>query len=469
MREEEKMRNTVKQVFSLLLLWLLSGCAPPASTPAVFSAVEPVTETAQATNSDSTVTPLPADKTPTSRVRPATKTATAWITRTLTPTPVPTETPKFVMTTGADLDDINPVIMLNTMHADWWDNCIPVGNAKLWRTQYPYDQFDLFLSSSAANYYGGIWSPDGEWIAYIESRPGAFETTPDGPRLINSGTDQVWLIRPDKSEKMTVGNPLPALNVLWRSSCDKDQFIYPDLIWSPSSRYLVYVHVTSGSPAKWVYYLYDKETGSLYEYENLRANNPFRWSAIGDRALLIRDDDQIVIAEIDGGVIRASIEISPPDAGKVSVQNLYWGGDETSVIAHTWEPVSQQRSWIFRAQHFWEFNLSTGEWNKKFDFKDLPLTEPDLSSVTAGNAYAMIGYGDAYVLLNLHNWSLYGPFSIRAGWRKWFMYKEFGELLLYSGLDGERVYLAAARLEGRDMRTRQLIDIHNAWFTEILD
>jgi hypothetical protein len=463
----------VKQVFSLLLLGLLAACTQMSSAPAVSPTVEPVTKTAEGNSSDPTDTPF-SEQTPARKTRPATKTPTDWITRTPTPTAVPTQTPDFVMISGADLEDFNPVIMLNTMRSEWWGSCIPVGDAKLWRTQYPYDQFDLFLSSSAANYYGGIWSPDGEWIAYIESRPGTVETTPDGPQPIKSGTDQVWLIRPDQTEKIPIGNPLPAVDVLWRDSCEKDQFIFPDLRWSPNSRYLVYAHVTAGSPTKWVYYLYDLKTGSLYEHTDLRGNNPFRWSADGYRALLIREDDQIVIAEIDEGVIRASIETPPPDTGEVHIRNLYWGSADTGIIAHTWKPASQQRSWDIGEQYFWEFDLSAGEWHKKFDFKDLPFTEPQQALVTAGKTYAMIQYGDAYVLLNFHTWSLYGPFPVSEGWRlssgsKWFSDKQFGELLISSVSDGGRVYLAAARLEGRDMRTRQLIDAHNGWFAEILD
>jgi hypothetical protein len=370
------------------------------------------------------------------------------------------------------LNKFNPNLIIHTVK-EGRDECIPVGKGNAWTTQSPYVQINSFLSSDNTNILKSSWSPNGEWIAYIESKPSTSAIGEENP--VEDGTDQVWIIRPDGTGKRAVGEALISADLLLSNYCVRFQYIFPDLFWSPDSRYIIYPYIAQVMPqVEWVYLLYDLETENLLKYRNLRGNTPIEWSTQGDQLLMVKDDGSIIVTQINSGKIDERDSIDFPQADANYFNEVAWGQDDQSIIAlisFRWKPGAPVYDSI------WEFELSTREWSKKFDYQQLGVKYSENMFTNFGKTKAQIWSTlpiSQFYILDFKTWVVSGPFpSITQEFdyiqTKWVMVDNETEFLMFVSAASDHQVVGVSNFIKNNMQSRILIDLPRNVYGNAID
>jgi len=118
--------------------------------------------------------------------------------------------------------------------------CFPKGTTEIWRLQEPFDKRQILLSNPDVNYFAPAFSPNGEWIAYIESNPSASYLGEQ--KRPTPGHDVVWIMRANGSEKRQVSEYLDSVDEHTNHTCYPHEYIVHSLQWSLDGNYLHFIH-----------------------------------------------------------------------------------------------------------------------------------------------------------------------------------------------------------------------------------
>lgn len=155
---------------------------------------------------------------------------------TSTKTPKPSAAPTVISTiTQISLPDV----LLNLIEYDAFI-CSSDESNQIWLSKYPYDTAQLLLADPDVDFNFPVWSPDGEWIAYVKSEPKAISDIKQEEE--SPGTDSIWIMRPDGSENRILSDPVPRIDYYWPDGCAVGELIIRSPTWSPDSKYIVFVH-----------------------------------------------------------------------------------------------------------------------------------------------------------------------------------------------------------------------------------
>lgn len=83
-------------------------------------------------------------------------------------------------------------------------NCVPESSSQIWLLKYPYSSADVLIADAKSNYYYPRWSPDGEWIAFVESEAATNVISSTELGVVKVGADSVWVMRADGTEKRRI-------------------------------------------------------------------------------------------------------------------------------------------------------------------------------------------------------------------------------------------------------------------------
>ena len=255
-----------------------------------------------------------------------------------------------------------PELLVNIGGVADFLECSPDGSSEIWVTKYPYTLAQKLLSDTQKNYYAPTWSPNGEWIAFIESK--ASYLYENGTSSSPDGGDVIGVIHPDGTEKHGLSEAFSRLDYIYIDGCQKLDFINPFLSWSPDNRYLAFSHLKSaGTDFQVDYYLVDVENGITKFLLNQSKNSSLVWSSDSTQLLLV--GKELVVFQLNhfDDLLYETIPI-PPDSG--SLEDVVWPINQALPIVIIYHYTSPD---TYRS--LWTVNLLTDEWIKLMDLKML--------------------------------------------------------------------------------------------------
>lgn len=250
--------------------------------------------------------------------------------------------------------------------------CMTPGSAEIWLAAYPYTAPKALLRSSEADYLYPSWSPDGQWIAYVESKPEIIPEDKLAQPLKISGADTVWVIRPDGSERRQVSEPFPSavfshlmgINV----ACDDLAFINSVLEWSPDGNDLVFVQSSLGSGMKWThtYYLTDINTGKTQELFSQSRLAKVLWLPQNHQLLIQSDTEafhQIDIQDVDHVQVQERTFALPAEANNELSNYEFQTIDQPGYLygIFEYENTNYQKDFDERVA-IWKLDLASDHW-----------------------------------------------------------------------------------------------------------
>jgi hypothetical protein len=241
---------TALTIFIMLVVLFVSACAP-SRTVVVKSTPTPVLE-------DTDPTSLP-----TSEIA---ATVTASVTETATLASLPTL--EITATATALPTEIHPAahlgnILLN-IGSDSDSHCILEKRAEIWLANDQSKTITPLLQSSDTDYRYPTWSPDGQWIAYVASRPIQITDPTAWPE--KTGSDSIWVMRPDKTMQTKISDDMASLIIRENGFCVRASDITYPLLWSPDGKHIIFAESTSISDIGhvYIYYVANVETGKSH-------------------------------------------------------------------------------------------------------------------------------------------------------------------------------------------------------------
>lgn len=172
------------------------------------------------------------------------------------------------------------------------------GKNQVWFTSYPYIEFLEIVSDKNADILFPAWSPDGKWIAYVNSKP--YVTYGNEYSDNEKGQDSVWIMHSDGSGKKQVGNPIGSLISKVAIGCYPISAITSSLIWSPDSRHILFP--TKGWDDQSNSYFYDifiVDTISGTTQRVLSSSeSPYPQKWISEKSFILSFSDHMVFGEL---------------------------------------------------------------------------------------------------------------------------------------------------------------------------
>jgi len=234
--------------------------------------------------------------------------------------------------------------------------------------RYSYDQVNELLSDKDTGFYSPIWSPDGKWIAYITLVPKVSQsyvlTGGTGIRTEFNGSDSIWLMRPDGTEKHRIGDALARSEIqLPKSSCNATGGIFSLNGWSSNGQWISFQYApvpapsTLGSESN--LYAINIASGETQLLAKSISYLSSRWSPKSARLAVIpfgdRQVDVISVEPTNAKPLTFSVPISQPDT--TELKDIRWSYDEKSLIA-----VTENQRLNYSPQTIWRINIETGQW-----------------------------------------------------------------------------------------------------------
>lgn len=257
---------------------------------------------------------------------------------------------------------------------------------EIWLAKPPYNNPQPLLAAADKDYRYPTWSPDGQWLAYIEAKTSLVSDTNFKPDMTIPGVDSVWVMRPDGSEKHRVGENVPDGMVSFimgmNIACNPFSFIIFTPQWSPDGRYILYVRAWSEEGSKWkhTYYLTEVSTGKTKNLLTQTALNEAVW--MSDQRILIPGDDsvfqQVTFESIDN-IHTETIPFTLPPGIKVDYDDYeFTKASADNTLYGFFASGGTYTSPIPTEMTVWEYNLTTRAWVQRADIKKETWSRPQI-------------------------------------------------------------------------------------------
>lgn len=228
-----------------------------------------------------------------------------------------------------------------------WLKCLPDGAGQVWVMSYPYEKVRFALADKRLGYYRPIWSPNGEWLAYIAVDRAA-------------ETDQVLISSIDGALQKPLGAPLHHRQTTTPNECIVTESINSPLRWSPTGDSLVFVHtIIDGGSTRGEYYLANVATGESRKIADSIGAGFLAPAWSGDGRYLAFPGDHLQIFDNEN---TTAIEVPFPVSlgASTGVASLDWMGSNSSLVVGLYDASRSVDADV----SLWAYQLATGEWHK---------------------------------------------------------------------------------------------------------
>ena len=305
----------------------------------------------------------------TSQSTPTTPTITVTITQTPTKTIIPTEsstpTDTNTGTQGMVLKDSQKLLLNVTNTKVDLDTCYPEGSTQVWESVFPFKEKKILLASDPSNnYFAPTYSPDGQWIAYIESSPVIGILDLENPSIPNPpGNDSIWIMHQDGSEKQRISKLFDNFYIKDVHYCYPQSWIYPDLKWSSDGKYIYFRDFqASFAGNKLNYYILNVQTKESYLFNTSGWDTLYGFAWLGEnKQFLYKSGDSYWSNQITSKGIDQSEAKQLPINSSVTHYSIDRASElnEPIFISHN----DSSTNWVF-----WHYDTIKNSWSKIFEY-----------------------------------------------------------------------------------------------------
>jgi hypothetical protein len=294
---------------------------------------------------------------------PTTPPITVTITQTPTKTIIPTESLAPIDTNtgtqGLVLKDLQKLLLNVTNTKVDLDTCYPEGSTQVWESVFPFKEKQILLASDPSNnYFAPTYSPDGQWIAYIESSPVIGILDLENPSIPNpSGNDSIWIMHQDGSEKHRISKLFDSFSVKDAHYCYPQSRIKPELKWSPDGKYIYFTDYQSTLDGyRLGYYILNVQTKESYLFNTSDWDTLYGFAWLSESGRFFYDDgnnywtNQITSEGIDRSEAKplptnSSITNSSLDSGSGLIEPIIVSENDSSTKFALWQYDTNLNSW----------------------------------------------------------------------------------------------------------------------------
>jgi hypothetical protein len=222
------------------------------------------------------------------------------------------------------------------------------------------------LAESEVSFSKPLWSPDGQWLAFVRSES-------------RTQQDSVWVVRPDGSGLRKVSDDLDRQEVTVSGTCAPNAGIYALVDWSPDGKWLsfFYSHLKpddTGQQHDW--YLIDTEQGrSQLIWEAFIPPLLPSWSWDGTRLAVASNLEradwrvpsataEIVTFDVGSTDVQkaASFRLPEPFANTFGADALFWGEHNEEIYSSLYDTTRQPLR--ENARTLWRFDVAMNTWEE---------------------------------------------------------------------------------------------------------
>jgi hypothetical protein len=283
-------------------------------------------------------------------------------------------------------------------------DCVPNGSGQVWHLLYPYTAKEILLADADASYFYPVWSPDGKWIAYVQSKAGTQIKSSDQFGSHLEGEESIWVMRPDGSEKRKLAQ-VARIDYDSTNGCLIVQAINRPLHWSPDGKYIAFVH---NNPEESLSYLVEVETGQIHKLSS-NAPMPPEWSPVGDQLVMIEGGIILVDSK---NFTRTPIPFPADVPDSFEITRVAWdsGGQSLLALGHDQAIAPVEEAVV----SLWRIEIKTTTWEQLAELGALGKSQ--LVSLGGGQAWAVQCQNeglapDHLVLLDTRRWQPLGAIN----------------------------------------------------------
>lgn len=285
----------------------------------------------------------------------------------LTTTSIPTSTPEPTLL-PAKIQTPLPDVVFNI--GSWGafplyecrENALP---GQILISNFPYTIAKVLVSDTRSSSYSPVWSPNGDWIAYVAVK----NQQPKKTLQIDSEiwnypkSDSMWIIRPDGSDKHQVSEDFSRQEVIayhnHGPACDASGGILSVEGWSADGQWITFVDdPDNGSPTLNAVNILSGKSKTVAS--DIWAS---RWAPKSNRVALVvsqgKESLQIQIVTVESAFPQSSTFTLPAEISGYTFRAIEWANDETAIFVLVW-------NWndYSSPEEIWRLEATNGTWNK---------------------------------------------------------------------------------------------------------
>jgi hypothetical protein len=320
------------------------------------------------------------------------------------PTSTPSEPYELV------LKDSQGLLLNVSSVGDFVGVCDPPGTTEIWQSLYPFTKKQILVGANpGGNYFAPTYSPDGEWIAYIDSRPVIIPIWTD-VYTSTPGTVSIWIMRKDGLEKRKASIDFNGLSFFDEHNYDWPlMYIERELDWSPDGGYIYFTHYKFYSEVdrRADSYILDVQTKESYLVASIPGDDKLGFVWLDDNGHFAYElNDTIRINQItDDGIDQRNAVLLPnTDTLPEKHRPIGWTSSPQGLISISYGETASYndslRNWVV-----WEYDLNKETWQKRY--------EVIVNDVDIGTTWGILSTNDNTLhFIDLRNWTIVGTVQI---------------------------------------------------------